>query len=135
MSVTVALAPDAAFALGIASTAMPFARSREDEMEHWLRIMRLSGDAGSALQSLGVGEGRLDGLSAEPQERDTSTEHDVVAVVASEALRVADERLSAVLTTTDLLIAVMEVYGSAFDRVLEAHGVTRDDVAERLRAA
>lgn len=147
MSATAALAPDAAFALGIASTAMPFASSREDEVEHWLRIMRLSGEAGSALQSLGVGEGPIDGSGERrreaaadrgpPEERAGAHRRDddgVVALVAGEASRIADSRMSAVLTTTDLLLAVMDVYGAAFDRALEAHGVTREDVTERLHA-
>src|ERR1019366_7136527 len=46
-----ALAPDAAMVLGIASTAMPFARTREEEAERWLRVLRLHGEVGIALQA------------------------------------------------------------------------------------
>ncbi|HUN77385.1 MAG TPA: hypothetical protein VMU32_00525 [Solirubrobacteraceae bacterium] len=53
------LAPDAAIALGIAATALPFARTPQDEAERWLRVLRLHGDSGAALQALGVSEGPL----------------------------------------------------------------------------
>ncbi|HVR05071.1 MAG TPA: hypothetical protein VMS02_03445, partial [Solirubrobacteraceae bacterium] len=61
MSAVTALAPDAAMALGIAATAMPFARTPEDEAERWLRVLRLHGQAGIVLQALGVSEGALPG--------------------------------------------------------------------------
>src|SRR5918992_4396168 len=51
---------DAAIVLGLASTALPFATSVEDEAERWLRIMRLHGQVGVALQALGVPEGPLE---------------------------------------------------------------------------
>ena len=57
MSTTATLAPDAAMALGIAATAMPFARTPEGEAERWLRVLRLHGESGIALQALGVSEG------------------------------------------------------------------------------
>lgn len=60
-----AIAPDAAFALGIAATAMPFARSPEDEAERWLRVLRLQGQSGIALQALGVSDGPLQGGGGE----------------------------------------------------------------------
>ena len=53
---TRALAPDAEIVLGIASTAMPFARSAEEQAERWLRVLRLHGEVGIALQALGVSE-------------------------------------------------------------------------------
>src|SRR5581483_9776453 len=50
---------DAAMALGIASTAMPFAASRRAEALRWLRILRLHGEAARVLCALGVGEAPL----------------------------------------------------------------------------
>ena len=45
--------------LGIASTAMPFARTADEEAERWLRVLRLHGEVGAALQALGVSEDSL----------------------------------------------------------------------------
>src|SRR3954467_15321643 len=50
---------DAALALGLAGTAMSFAHSREDEAERWLRVLRMHGRVGEALQALGVPEAPL----------------------------------------------------------------------------
>ena len=61
MSARPLLAPDAAIALGIASTAMPFARTPDDEVERWLRVLRLHGQVGIALQAIGVSEVPLAG--------------------------------------------------------------------------
>ena len=47
---------DAAMALGLASTAMPFATTRRAEALRWLRILRLHGEAARVLCALGVGE-------------------------------------------------------------------------------
>jgi len=134
VSAAAVIAPDAGFALGIASTAMPFARSREDEVEHWLRILRLSGDAGAALQALGVGENRIDSCDPPSSGSDRAKDRDVVTAVATRALQIAEERLSAILTTTDLLLATIAVYGPTFERVLAAHGVELREVVERLGA-
>jgi hypothetical protein len=138
MSSTSMLAPDAAMALGIASTAMPFARTPQDEVERWLRVLRLHGRAGMALQELGVSEVPLDGAEsvasghakAAPGER-----RDPVALVTEHALRIAEERNAGALATTDVLLAVMDVYGEDFDRVLRGHGAERDELLERLAVA
>ena len=45
--------------LALAETAMPFAHSAEDEAERWVRVMRMHGQVGVALQALGVGEAPL----------------------------------------------------------------------------
>jgi hypothetical protein len=136
MSAVSALAPDAEMVLGIASTAMPFARTPEAQAERWLRILRLHGEAGIALQALGVGEGRL----REPVEGPVSTrvastrgdDRDMVGQVTAHARRIASQRGVTGVATTDVLLAVMRVYGVYFDRVLQAHGTDRDEVVERL---
>lgn len=136
MSVTAPLAGDAALVLGIASTAIPFARTREDEAECWLRMLRLYGEAGVVLQALGVGEGRVqlhEGARSLEDERSREEESDPVDQVAEEAARIAGARASSGLTTADLLLAVMCVYDEDFDRALQAHGTGRDEVSALLR--
>lgn len=139
MNAELVLAPDAAMALGIASTAMPFARTPEAQAERWLRILRLHGQAGAALQSLGVGERRLvaaeghdEALRALADEADETDDGDLVERVSDQAAHLARRRSAACVATTDLLLAVMDVYGQHFDRVLEAHGTDRRELADRL---
>ncbi len=130
-----ALAPDAAIVLGIASTAMPFARTPEEGAERWLRILRIHGDVGAGLQALGVSEGPL----WEPAEADRKRtarggvdDGNAVANVTEQAILSASRRGANGVTTTDLLMAVMHVYGPDFDRVLLTHGTDREEVIERL---
>jgi ATP-dependent Clp protease ATP-binding subunit ClpA len=132
------LAPDAAMVLGIASTAMPFARTSEAAAERWLRVLRVHGEVGAALQTLGVSEGPLR-LAAERTDRKqgaptTVDDRDAVTLVTEHAARLARQRGASQVATTDILMAVMRVYGADFDRVLEAHGTDRDKVIERLGA-
>lgn len=131
------LAPETAIALGIAATAMPFARTPEAEAERWLWVLRLHGDSGVALQALGVGEASIEAphehsLQQTP-ERATG-EEDGIGLVTDHAIRLARERGAEAVGTNDVLVAVMNVYGGDFDRVLVAHGTDRDEVLERLAA-
>jgi hypothetical protein len=151
MSARPVLAPDAAIVLGIASTAMPFARTPTDEVERWLRVLRLHGQVGIALQALGVSEEPLPGRDRDAghghaagpghaagadrvagPDRAADPDRDAVALVAERAVRVAAERGAHALTTADILVAVMCVYGEDFDRALEVHGTDRDEVLECL---
>ncbi|HEY7961954.1 MAG TPA: hypothetical protein VID29_08540 [Solirubrobacteraceae bacterium] len=131
-----ALAPDTAMVLGIASTAMPFARTREAAAERWLRILRGNGEVGEALRALGVSEGRLadagGSVDLDQAGGADGEDRDAVARVTAHAVRLARERDGVGVTTVDVLIAVMRVYGSDFDRVLRAHGTSRDAVIECL---
>jgi hypothetical protein len=142
------VAPDAAIVLGIASTAMPFARNPEAEVERWLRILRMHGKAGVALRALGVSEGRLPdsgsdadvecwAQSAHGQSRvqvslPAAKRPDPVERVIDEAVAIAARRGGSDVVTTDLLLAVMCVYGADFDRVLHAHGAERAELVECL---
>jgi hypothetical protein len=133
------LAPDAEMVLAIASTALPFARTSEDAAERWLRILRSHGEVGAALQALGVSEAPQlsfgeDEDNRERHPRSTLDEHDAVARVSECAARIAGERGADGVATTDVLMAVMHVYGADFDRVLQAHGTNRDELIERLGA-
>lgn len=142
MNASPALAPDAAIVLGIASTALPFASTPEDAAERWLRILRLHGQAGAALQALGVSEGPLRSrLRAEEEEEGEEAwasagvdDRDALARVLESAAASAGRRHAAGVATSDLLMAVMDVYGANFERVLRAHGTDRDEVIERLAA-
>jgi hypothetical protein len=133
MSTGSALAPDAAMVLGIASTAMPFARTPDAQAERWLRVLRSHGEAGAALQALGVSDGPVaEALESGDTDPIDVKDRDAVAEVAEHALRIASERGAASVTTADVLMAVMHVYGEGFDRVLRAHGGDRDALIDRL---
>jgi hypothetical protein len=138
MSALPALDTDAAIVLGMAATAMPFARSVDAETERWLRILRLHGDVGRVLQALGVSEASLEAPSHD-QNRQPDTAavdgQDAVGAVTEGAARVAGRRGAQEVCTSDVLVAVMQVYGADFDRVLWAHGTDRDEVLGRLGAA
>jgi hypothetical protein len=135
MSTVPAPDADAAMVLGMAATAMPFADSPEAQAERWLRILRLHGEAGRALQALGVSEGPLEG-QPESASRDgfdpTEGGAEVTAAVTDSAVRLARERGADALGTSDVLLAVMQVYGEGFDHVLRIHGTDRAEVLARL---
>ena len=129
---------DAAMALGLASTAMPFASSRRAEALRWLRILRLHGEAARVLCALGVGEAPFGDAgtskaaeSAAESERDG---RDAVNTVSELAVRLARKRAATSVGTGDILLAAMRFYGPDFDRVLAAHGTDRDEVIARLAA-
>jgi anti-sigma B factor antagonist len=131
------LTRDAALALGIAATAVPFARSRAAQAERWLRALYRCGGAGVALTTLGVGDVEV----ARVPERDlmehlesgAPADRDAVGTVTDHARRLADARTgSAAIRTTDLLAAVVEVYGSDLDRLLAGYGTNCSAVTELL---
>jgi hypothetical protein len=154
MSPKPTLAPDAAMVLGIAATAIPFARTPEDEAERWLRVLRLHGEVGNVLQAIGVSEdvisvtsenGHADpvasgapaarsGADAPGADPAGGERRDVIAVVGEYAERIAAARGSAGVATTDVLVAVLQVYGPVFEQALRAHGTDADEVLERLAA-
>jgi hypothetical protein len=133
---SIALAPDATVALALAATAMPFARDTDEEAERWLRILRVHGEAGEALSALGVTEAPLEPSRerppGEPAGDADSSERDAARQVSEQAAHHARQRRADLVTTSDLLVAVMQVYGEHFDRVLLAHGTDRDEVLARL---
>jgi anti-sigma B factor antagonist len=135
---TVPLSTDAAMALGLASTAMPFAASHRAEALRWLRILRLHGEAARVLCALGVGEAPLgDAGSTEENEPGSDAEReerDPVAAVSELAARLARTRDASSVGTGEILLAVMRFYGPDFDRVLADHGTDRDEVVARLAA-
>jgi hypothetical protein len=123
---------DAALVLGMASTALPFARSPEAEAERWLRILRMHGQAGAALQSLGVSEAPIEDSGVEEGPRAEGDRRDIVATVTEGAVGFAAHRGASTVGADDVLVAVMQVYGEDFDNVLRAHGTDRYEVLARL---
>ena len=123
---------DAAIVLGLAGTAIPFAHSREDEAERWLRVLRMHGRVGEVLQALGVPEAPL--MTDAPGEpaADPPRDGDPVEAVCRRAVRLAGARAADRVGTMDLLFAVLRTYDQAFDRALYIRGTSRDELLERL---
>jgi hypothetical protein len=134
----VGLSQDAAIVLALAETAIPFAVSREDEAERWVRLLRLHGQVGGALQALGVGEAPLSTM-AQPQAvrmlRSRPLGEDPVADVTIAARRLAVRRGARAAATVDVLFAVIGVYGRTFDRALYIRGTSVEELLERLPAS
>ena len=133
MSTSPAPDVDAALVLGMASTALPFARSPEAEAERWLRILRMHGEAGAALQALGVSEAPIEDAGVEEAQFPAGGEQrDMVTTVTEGAVGFAAHRGASTVGADDVLVAVIKVYGEDFDNVLRAHGTDRYEVLERL---
>lgn len=129
-----ALSEDAAVVLALAGTAIPFSDSAESEAEHWLRILRMHGDVGSAMQALGVGESPLGGERhpGESTQRFRRGGENVVDLVTARAVHIALRREAKRVSTTDVFEAVRDIYGGYFDEVLYSHGATAEELVERL---
>src|SRR4051812_6907353 len=128
------LSQDAAIVLGLAGTAMAFAHSREDEAERWLRVLRLNGRVGEALQALGVPEAPLM-TYARPAPSPVAVPPDgdkPVDAICRRAVRLANARAADRVGTVDVLFAVLATYGAAFDRALYIRGTSREELLERL---
>src|SRR5205085_10235578 len=117
--------------LALAETTVPFASSRQDEAERWLRVLRQDGYVGRALQALGVDEGQL-ATRAEPRPRSAAANPDPVAAVAAGAARLARRRGGDATTTLDVLFAALIEYGRLFDRALYLAGVSRRELIAEL---
>jgi hypothetical protein len=129
------LSQDAAIVLALAETAIPFSSTREDEAERWVRVLRMHGQVGGALQALGVGEAPLATIAAPVTTRTPRRPGaNAVAEVAKVAARFAAGRSAKVIGTVDVLFAVFDVYGKSFDRALYVRGASREELVQRLAA-
>jgi hypothetical protein len=131
------LSQDAAIVLALAETAIPFARSPEDEAERWVRLMRLNGQVGRTLQALGVGEAPL--ATSTPQHADHAARsrplgENPVPAVTQAARQIATDRGAECTCTTDVLLAVCDLYGDAFEHALYVRGSSCEELMERLAA-
>jgi hypothetical protein len=120
----------AKMAVGLGATALPFAGSHSEEAERWLRVLRMSGAVGEALQGLGVPEHPLV-ASANPSDAQPR-EPDAVGTVIEAATHSARARDADAVTTGDLFQGVAATYGPAFDHALAIRGTTSAEVIERL---
>ncbi len=134
-SISTRLSQDAAIVLGLARTAVPFAASREDEAERWVRVLRLHGQVGQAMQALGVGETPLESPAAPRAVRllqDRGQGALVVEEVEARAMELAAERRAQLVSTVDIFFAVLDIYSSTFERALYARGTTRAELIREL---
>jgi anti-sigma B factor antagonist len=128
-----ALSPDAAIVVGLAATALPFAESTQDELRRWVRILSLQGEAGRALQRVGVTDVDAELTTVAAGDAVGPDAHvDSVNRVTQAAAAIATDREAAHVSTVDLLLAVMMIYGDAFDRELTSHGTSSTALIECL---
>jgi anti-anti-sigma factor len=130
------LCPDAAIVLGLAAAALPFAESSADELRRWVRILSVHGEAGRALQRVGLAntDAAIE-LPVTPggADADAPPAHaDSVTRVSEAAAAIASDREAVTVSTVDLLLAVMLVYGDAFDQELRVHGTNSIELIECL---
>lgn len=129
---TLRLSQDAAIVLGLARTAVPFAASPEDEAERWVRVLRMHGQVGRAMQALGVGEAPLESPATPRAVRILRERRHALEEVEARAAELAAERRAQLVSTVDVFFAVLDVYAGSFERALYARGVTRLELVEEL---
>lgn len=128
------LSEDATLVTALAGTAMSFSHSGQDEAERWMRALRLHGEAGQAMQSLGLGERPLEGLDSPLGVAEETPPLGQAAVdqVVHRAEQIAAEREAEAVCTADLLLAVLDVYGPLMERVLRLRGSSSEELVARL---
>jgi hypothetical protein len=126
------LSQDAAITLGLAGTSILHARDEHDAAERWVRVLRLYGLVGAAMQALGVGEAPLETPSVKPELRRKPEDVPGAEEVTARSRDMALQRGAPAVGTIDILFACFDLYGSAFDRALYVRGTSRDELLERL---
>jgi hypothetical protein len=129
---TLSLSLDAVTVLGLAGTALRFALSIDDEVERWLRPLRLYGESGAALQGMGVSEARGEGSVEVPTRQSSSSPEETLQIITMAASKLAADRDAPSVGTLDILTAVMAHYGEAFERALEGHAGDLTELAHRM---
>lgn len=130
-----ALTQDAALCIAIVATALPFARDVSEEVDRWLRALRLHGRAGQALQALGVGERRLAAdapLTSAQRTGAPGLGPRVVDEVVARSVAAAKRRGGDCADTADVLEALIAIYGPAMADALEDHGSSLRELRARL---
>jgi anti-sigma B factor antagonist len=127
------LGSDATIVIGLAATALPFAESTVDELRRWLRILSAHGEAGRALRCVGLtDEGPVSSVAGRLDATGPAVHADSLTRVDAAAAAIAADRQAASVSSVDLLLAVMTVYGDAFDHELRARGTSTVDLIDCL---
>ena len=126
------LSQDAAITLGLAGTSVLHARDEYDAAERWVRVLRLYGVVGTAMQALGVGESPIDTAAAEPEARHKPDQVPGAEEVTARSRDMALHRGAPAVGTIDILFACFDLYGPAFDRALYVRGTSRDELLEKI---
>jgi hypothetical protein len=126
------LSQDAAIVLGLAGTSVLHARDEHDAAERWVRVMRLYGLVGAAMQAIGVGEAPIDTAAAEPAQRHKPEKVPGAEEVTARSRDMALHRGAPAVGTIDVLFACIDLYGPAFDRALYVRGTNREELLERI---
>jgi hypothetical protein len=122
----------AKMAVALAATALPFARSGSEEAERWLRILRVNGAVGNAMQALGMPEEPfLDGIEVPD---DDPCRPGALGAVIEAAASNALGRGTEAIATEDLLVGVLATYGQTFENALAIRGTTPAEVLDLLAA-
>jgi hypothetical protein len=119
---------EAVAVLALAEFTVPYADSDANVVEDWLRALRREGAVGRALGELGFADGELAPRAVPLGARRMRS----VERVRGKAIGFARQRRADSVTTTDLLFAVLAVYGKLVDRVLYERGFTRNALLDQV---
>jgi hypothetical protein len=108
------------------------ARNEHDAAERWVRVLRLYGLVGTAMQALGVGEAPIDTAAAEPTQRHKPDKVPGAEEVTERSRDMALHRGAPAVGTIDVLFACFDLYGPALDRALYVRGTSREELLERI---
>jgi hypothetical protein len=125
---------EASAVFALAEFTVPYATGPADVVEDWLRALRREGTVGRALAELGFADGELIARATPAGTRRMRS----VERVRAKSIGFARQRDAKSVTTTDVLFAVLAIYGKLVDRVFYERGFTRsallDQVAGGARA-
>jgi hypothetical protein len=124
---------DAAAVITLAAVCVPPSAHPVEQAERWLRILRLYGRVGDALQHVGVPESPV-ATVAEPVSapQDPATEMDSPAMVAEWAATLAQASGARTVDTVHVLFAARKVFGTSLDRALYRRGTRWDQLVRGL---
>jgi hypothetical protein len=126
---------DAAAVITLASVSVPPSAQPVEQAERWLRILRLHGRVGQALQGVGVPESPVATVAEPvPAPGDPATEMDSPAMVAEWAAKLAQGSGAPTVDTVHVLFAARKIFGTSLDRALYRRGTTWDQLVRGLTA-